>query len=349
MSRETLEWLNSNTLIGYTAQRGTAWHYRAGATNHFDGPVPLEEVRKILGWEPLVLPHTYEFAGEVRTSNRINVLRPDTGDLLGVFQHGYTPHPYPEWLVSKVEVLLGDQLGIGSAGMLRNGAVAWVSVEVPETVTVPSVGEAFRPSLLATTSFDGSLATTYKRVATRVVCDNTLNIGLGEHTPTVRVKHTRDSLGRLDVITARQALGIVFQMADEFTHTIEALCASTVTDRQWDQFLLGHMGERPEENKGGAQTKWDNRRDGLTDMYRTDARVAPWTNTAWGVLQAVNTYQHHETGLRGTLRGLRNMDLTVTGDYDLLDSKTLSTLETVLGGRVLLPARAPRTVVAMAA
>ena len=29
MSRETLQHLNTNTLIGNTAHRGTAWHYRA--------------------------------------------------------------------------------------------------------------------------------------------------------------------------------------------------------------------------------------------------------------------------------------------------------------------------------
>jgi hypothetical protein len=28
---ETAQWLNRNVLIGYTDQRGTAWHYRATA------------------------------------------------------------------------------------------------------------------------------------------------------------------------------------------------------------------------------------------------------------------------------------------------------------------------------
>lgn len=31
MSAETLEWLNTQTLIGYTERRGNAWHYRAAA------------------------------------------------------------------------------------------------------------------------------------------------------------------------------------------------------------------------------------------------------------------------------------------------------------------------------
>ena len=43
MSRETLNWLNTNTLIGFTDKRGNAWHWRAqeqdGASNHYPGPI----------------------------------------------------------------------------------------------------------------------------------------------------------------------------------------------------------------------------------------------------------------------------------------------------------------------
>ena len=41
MSRETLSWLNTNTLIGFTDKRGTAWHWGAEEqgeqSNHFSG------------------------------------------------------------------------------------------------------------------------------------------------------------------------------------------------------------------------------------------------------------------------------------------------------------------------
>ena len=52
MSRETLQHLNTNTLIGNTDARGTAWHYRAeeqGAeTNHYPGPIPVRDVERRL-------------------------------------------------------------------------------------------------------------------------------------------------------------------------------------------------------------------------------------------------------------------------------------------------------------
>ncbi len=56
MSKETLQHLNTNTLIGNTENRGHAWHYRAeeqgDETNHYPGPIPVADVeRRLFNWE----------------------------------------------------------------------------------------------------------------------------------------------------------------------------------------------------------------------------------------------------------------------------------------------------------
>jgi phage/plasmid-like protein (TIGR03299 family) len=56
MSKETLTWLNSNTLIGDTDIRGTAWHHRAemqgDQSNHYPGPIPVEDViERLFNWK----------------------------------------------------------------------------------------------------------------------------------------------------------------------------------------------------------------------------------------------------------------------------------------------------------
>ena len=51
---------------------------------------------------------------------------------------------------------------------------------MPDTIATPD-GVTFRPNLLATTSFDGSIATTYKRTVTITVCDNTRELWLPVH------------------------------------------------------------------------------------------------------------------------------------------------------------------------
>src|SRR5688500_12586400 len=55
MSKETLEHLNTNTLIGFTDNRGTAGHYRAEQqgveSNHYPGAVPVADVgRRLFDW-----------------------------------------------------------------------------------------------------------------------------------------------------------------------------------------------------------------------------------------------------------------------------------------------------------
>jgi len=73
---------------------------------------------------------------------------------------------------------------------------------VPHSITTPE-GVESRPNLLATRSFDGSIATTFKRVVTDVVCDNTREAALPAQGQAFKVKHSRHSQAQLD--TAREA------------------------------------------------------------------------------------------------------------------------------------------------
>lgn len=50
----------------------------------------------------------------------------------------------------------------------------------------------------------------------------------------------------------------------------------------------------------------DSKRARLDELYVYDPRVAPWTGTAHGVLQAVNTWARHHATVRGSDRADRN-------------------------------------------
>jgi phage/plasmid-like protein (TIGR03299 family) len=323
MSRETIAWLNENVLIGYADKRGKAWHYRAGSDNHYDGPVPVSEVeRRLFSWEPV----TNILACPCGCGDQFkSVSRSDNRHRMGIFREGYQPHSYKRWLLDAVSFMLGDTLAIGSAGLLRNGAIAWVSVEVPDSITTPE-GVEFRPNLLATTSFDGSIATTFKRVVCLAVCDNTRNSALAEHGQQYKVKHTRNSDIKLS--DARQALAMVHTIAEEFEAEVRELCSITVTDKQWFQFLDAYVPVP--EDKGRSQTVANNKRDQLTAMWRHDHRAAPWTNTAFGVVQSVDTWLQHESTVRGATRPERNMMNVINGTTVKTDREALATLRLVL-------------------
>ena len=336
MSRESGEWLNTNTLIGYTDERGNAWHYRIELqgleSNHYAGPIPVDDVlRRLFNFEVRDQAiYVLTDQGYVEIPGRKAMVTSDTEDVLGIFKGGYQGHQYQEWLLENIATVLddaGDQLGIGSAGLLRNRAQAWVSIEVPENVMTPE-GVEFRPNLLACTSFDGSLATTYKRVNTRVVCDNTAEAARSEDGQEFKTKHTKYSGFKIQ--DARSALSIVHTMADEFSQEIADLCAWKVSDAEFNAHLAIMIPEPDEDAAKSAHTKYDNKRGEIVSLYNYDNRVAPWKGTAFGVAQAYNTWQHHYASVRkGVPRAVRNMENTLSGKMGNMDTVVLDVLSKV--------------------
>jgi phage/plasmid-like protein (TIGR03299 family) len=332
VSRESFETLNTSTLIGMTDKRGRAWHYRAelqGAEpNHYTGFVPVADViRRLFHWNAISVPLYIETPlGMMPVEGRQAIARDDIYAVMGLFKDGYAMHQYRETLVDNLRMILDDDnLGVGSAGLLRGGAQAWVSVEVPDNIVTPE-GVEFRPNLLACTSHDGSLATTYKRVVTNVVCDNTMAAGLAEQGQAYRIKHSKYS--KLKLNDARDALAVVHTIADDFAAEVKALCETSVTDKQWGAFIDAHT-PLP-ETSGRSYTMALNVRESLAQMWNNDVRVTPWRNTAWGVVQAVNTYEHHAKTVRGATRPERNMTRAVTGGVDTLDQSTVAVLGKIL-------------------
>lgn len=330
MSSETSEWLNQNVLIGYTDHRGKAWHYRAsdqGAEpNHYPGAIPTDDVlRRLFFWHAQKVDLRYDFNGQEKQSVKKAVIRDDTGAELGSFKDGYQPHQFDEWLIHNVSTLLdtsSDDLGIGSAGLLKGGAVAWAEISVPETITTPE-GVAFRPNLLACTSFNGSLATTYKRTVQATVCDNTLGVALSEKGQTVKIKHSRNSLDK--IADVRETLAIVHTVADDFARQVAELTSQKITDDQFEQ-IVDHFDPLPkpgESKTTRAITLAEKKRDTLWRLWVNDERVNPWRNTAFGVTQAYNTYAHHESNVRGMSRPERNMLKAIDGTTEKADAEVL--------------------------
>lgn len=344
MSKETSEWLNNNVLIGFTQKRGNAWHYRAsdqGAEpNHYPLAIPVADVqRRLFHWHAVEARTFFEFdAGngqglsvltpdgamfKVQRSERKTIIRSDTGAELGAFKEGYKPHQYDEWLIGNVSAILDDDLSVSSAGLLKGGGVAWVEVSVPDTITTPE-GVAFRPNLVAATSFNGSLATTFKPTITATVCDNTLTAALAEKgSPTVKVRHSRNSLEKIGDV--REALGIVYSTADDFSAQVAALTSTKFTEANFEELMdkIAPLPKPGEAKTTRAITLAEGKRDELFRLWSKDERVAPWRNSAFGAWQALNTYQHHSMNVRGMSRPERNMLNAINGKTEAADTEAL--------------------------
>jgi phage/plasmid-like protein (TIGR03299 family) len=343
MSEYTNDYLRQNVKVGFTGQRGPAWWAAVGNemsdNAHFEGAVPWIEVRKLFSFEAARAQVARVVDGKVQYEGdepqlipgMIELYHSETGHSFGTFSEGYQEHQFQDVLLGMVSEIVSDTLQIGSAGLLKYGAVGWVQVELPETIELTKIGEKFRPSLLAASSHDGSIANTYKRVVTRVVCDNTLKAGLGEDSATFRFRHSKNSKedrqGKISA--AREAANIVELIAGEYEAEAMALCAREVSPKAWDKFLdlTFPLKENPTKN---AQLFHDKQRNAMNALWHSDERAAPWSGTAWGVLQASSTYRQHEAAVRKVSRAERNFESMVFGGFEKEDNKTLETLEKAL-------------------
>jgi phage/plasmid-like protein (TIGR03299 family) len=343
MSNETLEDLNRNTLIGMTDQRSHAWHWRAnlqGAeSNHYPGPVPLADVkRRLIPWHQVARKVAVEKPATLDTMthigddgqpmrwevqrNRQAIDTSDSNETLGMFKSGYQIHQFEEWLLERVEGLLSDDLIISSAGLLKNRAVMWTEVSVPETKNV--CGVAYRPNLLSATSFDGTLSTTYKRSIGAVVCDNTLSAALSESGTTLKFKHTKNS--GFHVAEAREGLAILDKTAEQFEDAVKILTGTKITHLQFKE-VLNVLVPVDSDDTPTKQNAARNKQNALTSMLYTDERVEPWAGTAFGVLQLFNTWDQHERPVRGeTQRAERNMWDSLSGKVEQNDAEVLEAL-----------------------
>jgi phage/plasmid-like protein (TIGR03299 family) len=331
MSRETMQTLNTKQLFGFTKKRGrSAWwrmdELNGGRPNHFEGPVPIDRATELVGFNVVGLPcyvqlPNGQFAplkSERKALCCDDMFASGVADDLGVFKPGYNEkdHQYTPWTLKLHEKVAGQGLDLGSIGLLANRGKVYAQYELPENVKTKE-GVEFRPNLLFATSFDGSLASIMKRTKTIVECDNTLEAATGEIGQAYKIKHTKYSGFR--VHDAREALNIIVDDAETYAAEIAALCEASVTALQWKQFLDAYVpvpseAKVAESKSTRGQTMAVTKREMLEKLYLTDQRAAPWVNTVWGVLQACNTYNQHESLIRGPVhRAVRNMEAVVSG------------------------------------
>lgn len=329
MSQETQEWLSTQTLIGFTEKRGNAWHYRKGDKNHYPNAIPENDVlKRLFSWEVCETPLRFTFNGRSKTiPNQKAMYRSDNGDVLGIFKDSYQGHGYQEWLLDNVKSILSSDLAIGSAGLLKNGAQAWVSIEMEELFKARD-NVLFRPHLLACTSFDGSIATTYKPCIQVVVCDNTLNAGLSEKGQVYKLKHTKYSAVKIS--DAREALGIIFDTAEDFEKDLNSLIEWEVSDKDFEKVLDILIPVPDEDENKRGNTVANKKRDEIKGLYANDDRAAQWNGTAFGTLQAFNTWNHHFAQVRkGAPRVVRNMENVVSDKMGAADNAILTALQKV--------------------
>jgi phage/plasmid-like protein (TIGR03299 family) len=323
MTEERIADLQRDTLVGFTDKRGNAWHYDSlsedSRRNAFREEVPVERAVELVDFP--IKKRPLMFRGDTKSNVQIpgqfawvrwDGGRGDSGaSVLGITGKRFVDHPYRTWLIDLASQIVGPEAQIGSCGLLKGGARAWVSIELPENRM--AAGMEWRPMLLASAVYDRSSRTIFKLVQTRVVCDNTREAALSENGSAIYVRHT--SGGLLVAGQAQEMLGLLVDAGrDPFQLEAELLLSTAVSDAAYAKFCEALVGERGEDVSAFARGIRGRRYDALQALWQTDERVAPWRGTAFGAVQASNTWQHWGRIIKGEAsKPQRNMADVIGG------------------------------------
>lgn len=301
---------------------------------------------------------------------------PGASQIMSVTSDSYSPHQMKKTFIDNTAQMLGgrDQMGVKSAGLLKWGRRGWITIELPQNLLNDASGMEFRSMLTVSTSFDQSLPTSWTRTAGIPVCDNTLDWELMKAGDTGKfvLRHTKNSGARIK--DAAEALGILNQDAENWDNWLTAEVNIEVNDSAFKKWL-DKMVPIPEAKTKVVKVKSIqgeveiekvstngitiaiNKRDKLIDMYTNDPRVAPWMGTKLGIIQLWNTFQQHESVVKGVkaaegnklaARVESNMMKMLSGKFRDADRSAIETLDEVLADQFSTASAAPTGGVAVA-
>lgn len=195
-----------------------------------------------------------------------------------------------------------EEAEVASAGLLRDGAVAFLSLYLGDDYLVPGQESERRGRYLnVVNSFDASYALTAINSDIRIVCTNTLRWNLSAPRK-VALRHTGSMEEKMQ--HAREVLRLADRYADLQSLIAEHLIEETATPAYAEEFFarlvpLPQKDGKPVE-EGRALTNAKALREALANLYWTNPTVEPIRGTRWGLMQAVTYHTNHDQARRNT-------------------------------------------------
>lgn len=265
-----------------TLQPIDVWKHQAG----MDWMIEQSEVRYITG------NHT---VGAIHSFPEQKVLyRSDTKRPLAVVSKRFQVVQPEEVLEFYRDLTEYSGFELETAGVLKEGRKFWALARTGQSTTLKGKDQVNGYLLLAT-ACDGSLATTAQFTSVRVVCNNTLQIALGDNRGAVKVPHRSE----FNADAVKQQLGITVAPWARFVAQMKELVACPVDPDSVDGLLHrvlvypGQAGKAPVVNEQAVRSV-----RALYDGGGRGAQLASSRGTAWGLLNSVTEYVDHHRRAR---------------------------------------------------
>lgn len=286
-------------MAAFASLRQPAWHHLGTV---FDKPVSTEEMLTLAHMKDWNLRMEELHTDEYCDKTEYKVIRDnpfmDRVERLGIVGTRYKLFSNEE-LFDFGDVLTNERRRWETAGSLNGGRKVFATLVSTDDLVLDPGGsaDAIRKYLMLTTSHDGSGKIIAKKVDTRVVCWNTLNIAMGEQGAEFSIRHTQNLEGR--IAEAKKALGFSEVYDEKFESEAKALFEAEMTLTQFESIVMDIFPE-PEEDVRGSQKKWDDKMDTLLNIWQNSTgSVENLPNSAWKGLQVLTEHNQWFRGIRG--------------------------------------------------
>lgn len=226
-----------------------------------------------------------------------------------------------------------------TAGVLGNGERVWALADLGLTARIgDDVQEGY---LLFSTGHDGSLAHSYRLCMTRVVCQNTLSVALGERTKgSLIIRHTKNANNRL--IDTRAALDGMASDVHRIEDKLNYLAARRM-NREALTSVMDRLFPKAKDADSGADKDTTRRTNILSDVLKlyelNDGNAFPeQRGTAYNLLNAITNYVDHERSSKGDGQA----ESAMFGSGDTLKSKAMEVIYESAGRLDAVPSRSMR-------
>ncbi|MWA07649.1 DUF932 domain-containing protein [Streptomyces sp. BA2] len=262
------------------------------------GTTDIDEVLRLSGldFEVTTVPALYEWQGETREhADQQHTVRTDTGAALGAVGSRYTPIQNRAGFVFLQELVSRYDVVWESAGLLRGGKRVFVSIRLPESVTVDADGinDIVVPYIAVMNDHSGNGQFQCVVTPWRPVCANTERFAVRDAVTRWAVRHTAGATSQIK--EARRTLGLSSQYFEQFADEETALARTDIAVADFHQ-VIADLWPLDDDASKRKQTNHAARLDALNDVFRTESeRVG---RTAYAAERAITGYLDHLTPRR---------------------------------------------------
>lgn len=234
---------------------------------------------------------------EQEVPDYFSTIRTDTRQVLGVVGKDYQVVQNLDAFSFFDSIVGGEGIHYETAGALGKGERIFITAKLPGYIEVGRE-DLIEKYLFLTTSHDGFGSITAAFTPVRIVCNNTLNAALRNHTNAIKIRHTANAKERLE--QAHIVMGISNRLTDQLAEIFTGWSKVRITDPQLQRLIQLAMVP----NKEVLENIQAGRLDELSTCFTNIC------NAAYEYAQSSPSQQAETT--RGTLFGAYN---AVTGYF----------------------------------